>query len=153
MKKIILFIALMTGLNSVAQTETLTIYNYTDCALNFTVFAYVAGTDCEDDQYQSMSFLLLYPNSSISFDDFALYGSATFNWYDNPMGTITGSQLNAMGDARFVAFKTNDGTGISIGLESCGAATDTDISACGGTPITATFEEVALLTKLVTITD
>lgn len=154
MKKIILFFALMTGLNSFAQTETLTIYNYTNCAINFTLFAYVAGTDCGNDAYQSKDFLILYPNSSISFDDFSLYGSATYNWFDNqPNTSITDSQLNAMGDARFIAFKTNDGTSISIGLENCGAGTDTTISDCNGTPITATFEEEAPFTKTVKITD
>lgn len=144
----------MTGLNSVAQTETLTIYNYTDCAINFTLFAYVAGTDCEDDQYQSKDFLLLYPNSSLSFNNFSLYGSTTtYHWYDNPSGTITDIDLNAMGNARFVAFKTNDATGISIGLESCGASQNTQNTLCGSTSTTATFDEVAPLTKVVTITD
>lgn len=155
MRKFILIITLFIGLSVTAQTETLTIYNYTDCAINFTLFAHVDGEDCQNDQYQSMGFLLIYPNSSISFDNFNLYGSSTFNWFGGGglTGTMTGDQLNQMGDARFVAFKTNDGTGISIGLQDCGATTDIEISACGNTSITASFNEVAPLTKVVTITD
>lgn len=126
MKKIILIVALMTGLNSMAQNDILTIYNYTDCAFNFTLFLYPDGYDCDNDQVQSGTTFTILDNSTMVFDDgFRLNGPIPNYMY---YGGITASYLETLGDARFVGFKTNDGSSISIG--ACGAAS-VDYSSCG----------------------
>jgi len=153
MKYFTFIMALVMYAHSYSQDDTLYVNNTTSCNYNYTVFAYVSGTDCSEE-YQLKVPLTLTPAGDILDQGFSIYGVGTTEWYDystTPPSVILDTNIPS-GDLRFSAFKMTSGESISIG--NCGIANGSDQDVCDSNSFTATFAPFPFFpnSKLVNIT-
>ena len=138
MKYLTFILLLAISANSYSQDDTLYINNTTSCNYDYTVFAYVDGTNCVGNEYQLKVPLTLTPSGAILDQGFAIYGVGTTEWYDystTPPSVVLDTSIPS-GDLRFSAFKMTSGESISVG--NCGG-NSSDGDFCSSDPFTANY--------------